>query len=247
MQTDYKTIKKQFEKSFKDYDENAEIQAISAFRMLSALAIIKTDFDNILELGSGTGIATKEIVRHLVYKNFCANDLVDKSKYYVKKYEPNADFICGNAIKIRTSKKFDLVISNAMFQWFDNLDSAILQIKNLIKKDGIISFTTFSPQNYKEIKDITGLTLNYKSINDIENILTNRGFEILYKNEFEKTLYFENPLKLLLHMKKTGVNSLSEKHWTITEVKEFCDLYSKKYKKTQLTYAPIIIIAQKKF
>ena len=47
-------------------------------------------------------------------------------------------------------------------------------------------------------------------------------------------------------MKNTGVNSLSEKTWTVKKVKDFCDNFTKKYKKTKLTYSPIIIIARAK-
>ena len=45
-------------------------------------------------------------------------------------------------------------------------------------------------------------------------------------------------------MKNTGVNSLSEKVWTVKKVKEFCDKFSKKYPEAKLTYSPIIVIAK---
>ena len=47
-------------------------------------------------------------------------------------------------------------------------------------------------------------------------------------------------------MKKTGVNSLSTKTWTVKEVKDFCDTFNKKFKETKLTYSPLIVIAKLK-
>lgn len=244
MQTNNKHIKKQFEKSMDDYDKNATVQDMMASKMLIELTKISDNFATVLELGCGTGLMTKRLARNIHFEKYYANDLVEKSKIYVRKFIPNADFICGNALKIKTGKKAELVISNAMFQWFENPDKAISIIKLLLNKNGILAFSTFAPSNFKEITEITGLTLKYKSGEEIEEILEKQGFEILYSESFYEEMSFKNPLELLAHMKHTGVNSLSETTWTVKKVKEFCDNYSKKYPKTTLTYSPIIVIAK---
>lgn len=244
MQIDNKHIKKQFEKSMQDYDKNATVQILMASKMVFELSKISKSFENILELGSGTGVLTKQISKEISFKNYTANDLVEKSKQYVQNFIPLATFLCGNALKIKLQKKADLIVSNAMFQWFPSLDKAIQIIKTNLKKDRILAFSTFSPENFKEITSLTGLSLQYKTKAEIEEILKKQGFEILYSEQFYEELKFKSPLELLAHMKKTGVNSLSEKTWTIAKVKEFCDKYSKKYPQNKLTYAPIIIIAK---
>lgn len=246
MQTDYKHIKKQFEKSMKSYDKNAIVQDLMASKMVIELAKISKHFDNILELGSGTGILTKYVLKDISFKNYYANDLVEKSKIYVQKLIPNSEFFCGNALKIKPLKKIDLIISNAMFQWFENLDKAIDILKMHMTKDAILAFSSFTQDNFKEITQITGLSLKYKSQEQIETILKNKGFEILYCESFYEEMKFKTPLELLAHLKLTGVNSLSEKTWTIVKVKEFCEKFSKKYPDIILTYSPIIVIARRK-
>ena len=246
MQTDYKTIKKQFEKSMREYDKNAIVQAVAADKMLAKLSEISKDFDNILELGAGSGLLTKRIEKTLKFKDFYANDLVEKSKNYVLKYIPSALFLCGNALKIKLPQKADLVISNAMFQWLDNLEQGVNVISDYMTQDGILAFSTFAPDNFKQIREITGLTLNYKSLEEVENVLKNSGFEILYSVNFRQDLKFNSALEVLAHMKKTGVNSLSEKVWDIKKIKDFCDKYAQKYPSVTLTYSPIIVIAKRK-
>lgn len=246
MQIDNKHIKKQFEKSMQDYDQNATVQILMAFKLVFELSKISTTFENILELGSGTGVLTKQIAKELNFSNYFANDLVEKSKHYVKKFIPKSTFFCGNALKIKPPKKVDLIISNAMFQWFPSLEKAIQTISTNLKTDGILAFSTFAPENFKEITNLTGLSLKYLTEKEIEEVLKNQGFEIIYIEQFYEELKFKTPLELLAHMKKTGVNSLSEKTWTIAKVKDFCDKYSKKYPENKLTYSPIIIIAKKK-
>lgn len=243
MPADFKHIKKQFEKSMPEYDENAVVQRLTASKMMIELLKVSDSFENILEIGTGTGLLTKQIAKNLSFKRYCGNDLIEKSKIYVKKYIPDAEFICGNAAKIKTGRKQDLIISNAVLQWFENPSKIIDTFKFNLNKSGILAFSTFTPSNFKEITAITGLTLKYKTKDELAEILNSKGFNILYCEEFYEPVEFKTPLELLAHMKKTGVNSLSDRTWTMKEIKSFCEQYSKRNPKTVLTYSPVIIIA----
>ena len=244
MQINPKLIKTQFEKSLDTYNQNALVQKIMAEKLIEELTKIKKDFTNILELGSGAGLLTKELVKKINFQTYSANDLVEKSKNFVNDIIPNMTFYCGNAQKIKPSKKMDLIISNAMFQWFNDLDKISLNYKNILNTDGILAFSIFSKENFKEIRNLTGLSLEYKSLNEITKIFE-KNYKILHSEEFTYKMNFSNPLELLAHMKNTGVNSLTAKHWTFKEVKEFCDNYKNTYPEITLTYSPIIFICQK--
>ena len=240
-----KFIKQQFEKSMDKYNENAIVQKIVAQKLVKKLVDIETNFENILELGSGTGLLTQEIVGNIKYKNYYANDLTEKSKQYVSKIIPELNFICGNAQKISTTKKMDLIISNAVFQWFENLSKLNIHLNSLMNKNGILAFSTFSKKNYQEIRDLIGLSLDYKNLEELLAIFS-ENFEILATEEFDYVMQFSNPLEILAHMKYTGVNSLTTKQWRFKEIKNFCDNYKEKYPNLTLTYSPIIIICKKK-
>ena len=182
-----KLIKNQFEKSIDTYNQNAFVQKITAEKLVLETAKINHYFENILELGCGAGLLTNELVKHIKFKRYFANDLVEKSKYYVSKIVPDVNFYCGNAQRIKPSKKMDLIISNAMFQWFENLEKISTYYKTLLNKDGILAFSTFSPENFPEIRNLTGLSLNYKSLDEIIKIFS-QNFEILYSEEFKHIL-----------------------------------------------------------
>ena len=157
--------------------------------------------------------------------------MVEKSEIFVKKYIKNTKFFAGDFRKIKFSKKFNLIISNAVFQWFENTDKVLDKCKN----DGILAFSTFSPDNFKEIRELTGLSLKYKSLEEIKTS-TEKDFNIISIKKSEYVMKFDNPLKILAHMKNTGVNSLTETHWGIKEVKTFCDNYADKFPDLTLTY-----------
>lgn len=246
MQLNPKLIKTQFEKSMDKYDDNALVQQLMAEKLVGALiANAGADFGNILELGCGTGLLTKLLASSVAYKKYYANDIVEKSKTYLSSIIPDCNFMCGNAKKIKPSAKMDLLISNAMFQWFSNLDKVLDDYKILLNPGGTIAFSTFSPDNFKEIKSLTGLTLKYKPLEDIKRFLE-KNYELLYLEKFDYKLNFKSALEILAHMKHTGVNSLGTKHWGVVEVKEFCDKYKQAYPDLSLTYSPIICIAKKK-
>jgi malonyl-ACP O-methyltransferase BioC len=217
------------------YDENAVVQRIMAEKLVRELLKIRAEFDTVLETGAGTGVLTKELTGKIQYKNYCANDLSEKSKKYLDKILNKYTFIAGNALKI--NKKADLIISNAMFQWLKDFGC----FYNMLEPGGILAFTSFTTGNFREIKELTGLSLEYKSMNEIKQEL--KDYEILYTKEFEHKMSFQNPLELLAHMKHTGVNSLA--HWTFAQVKDFCEKYKRKYPEITLTYTPVIVIARK--
>lgn len=244
MQINHKLIKKHFEKSMEMYDKNAVVQQILAELLICELSNVSGKFSKILELGTGTGLLTKEIKKNIGFDTYIANDLTERSKFYLDKILKNYTFICGNAEKIKPGNNFDLIISNAMFQWFSDLKTVIDYYSSIMKSKGILAFTTFSQENFREIKNITGLSLEYKTISEIKTILLN-NYEILHINQFDYVMSFNNPLEVLAHMKHTGVNSLGANRWTVAEVKDFCEKYRKIYPEISLTYSPIIVIAQK--
>ena len=243
MQLNPQLIKNHFKKSIDKYERHGIVQALMADKLVAALR--GDDFENILELGCGSGLLTKKLVENVNYKEYYANDIVDKSKVYLDKILKDYVFLCGDAQKINVNRKFDLIISNALFQWFGKLEKVLNHYSNKLKSGGIIAFTTFGQDNYKEIKSLTGLSLDYMCVEEIEKIVTEQ-FELKSLEKFDYTLTFSNPLEVLLHMKNTGVNALGSQQWGVREVKEFCDRYKSEYPEITLTYSPIIVVAQKR-
>ena len=244
MQVNPKSVKLHFEKSMDKYDENAIVQRFLAETLASETASCKTGYSKILELGCGTGMLTRQIRQKLCFDSYTANDLSEKSKKYLDKILKNYIFIRGNAAKIPMTSTYDLIISNAMFQWFTNLDEILAKYAKILNPDGILAFTTFSPENFPELETITGLSLDYKPENELKEILQ-KNYKILKFETFKKVLAFSTPLELLYHLKNTGVNSLGDKKWDFADVKNFCRKYLENFENVTLTYVPILVVAQK--
>ncbi len=213
-----KLLQQRFEKSFDSYDTHAVVQKIMAQKL--AAAIPQRNYGTVLEIGAGTGLLTREIMPRIKFQHYIANDLCEKSRDYLP---ADVDFIAGDAREVNIDA--DLVVSNAVVQWLDGW---------LPQTSGLLAFSTFAPGNLHELKELTGIALDYK----LPALAADT--EILYREEFEHKLIFETPMELLAHLKHTGVNSLAR--WTFADVKDFCARCTT----PELTYKPLLLITERK-
>ena len=235
-------VKQQFSKNLTNYEENAVVQMIMAEKLVNLLP--KKEYKNILEIGCGTGFLTKLLNKNIKFETYTTIDIVGECKDYIQSINPNINFIKGDIEKTELTKKYDLIISNAVFQWITNFEKFINTLNANLNDNGILAFTTFGKENFVEIRKVGKVSLDYLSKEEIKELLSNYNIEHIEEETIIKN--FENIKNMLMHMKKTGVNSLSEKTWSIKEINAFIKHYKELYNdNVSLTYNPIYVIAKK--
>lgn len=227
-------IEKKFQNSINSYDDNAIIQKLMARKLVSLIQ--KETFKNILEIGSYSGILTKEIIEKFNFENYLALDIVNSFEK-IKNLNSKIKFQQIDVEKFESSEKFDLIIANASLQWCNDFKNTIKKLKSYLTNDGVIAITTFATDNFYEIKDTFKVGLNYKTIEELEDIFSPTA-KIIQEIH---TLQFKNPSELLKHLKLTGVNAILENSLTISEIKNYLKILEEKYQ-NKLTYKPIYII-----
>lgn len=237
-------IQKRFAKNLDTYNDNAKIQKKMAERLLSFLD--RKDFDDILEIGCGTGFLTQLVNEKFSFKIYTANDIVESCEKYVKEINPKIDFIPADIEKAveNSDKKYDLIISNAVFQWVENLESFIKLLVSKLNDGGVLLFSTFGPENFREVNFVLGKTLPYYSANELQEIIKD------YKNIVEQEMHvmaFKTPKDILKHIKSTGVNALEMVSWTKTDMQKFENGYNNFCSGIPtLTYHPIYVKIENK-
>jgi len=248
-------IKRSFTRSFHTYDDNAEMQK----KICSNLAsLINTNMNlnskTVFEIGCGTGLLSSRICKLSCPSGYFANDLVADSKdalASIFKENPSMkwEFLEGDAEEISFPSSIDLLTSSSVVQWFHDFDSFVKKAHEAISKDGLLAFSSFGNDNYKEIKHLLGVGLNYFSKKELENKLSSH-FELIYIEESTKKLYFSSAKEVLYHMKNTGVTGNSDLKWTSKSLVDFEDEYALSFRNSdgmyELTYQPITVIARKK-
>jgi malonyl-CoA O-methyltransferase len=238
-------LKQRFKKSLKTYRENAVVQNETAKNLVED--VIKhcgNIFHRVLEIGAGAGVLTEETAKKLIVKQFFVNDIVEESCNYAENHFTGFEFICGDAEKIDLPDNIDLIISNAAFQWFENLPETFEKFAGLLNYGGILAFSTFGVDNYREIAEITGVSLDYKLPAQLKEIY-GKYFECMYENTAVVELYFKHPEDVLRHIRNSGTNSLVSKSWTSRDLKDFRQQYLENFhteKGFRLTYNPYCLI-----
>jgi malonyl-CoA O-methyltransferase len=245
---DKKLVSSRFARSLQTYDDNALVQRAMAEELVSAMRdTVGTNFERIFEVGCGTGMLTRYIAKEFTYEKLIVNDLVPE--YMVPIMEMTVcDFMAGDVETLPgMPRELDLIISNATFQWMENMERVLRRLAEKLKVGGIIAFSTFGPDNVKEIGELLGIKLRYLTPDEIRQAL-GYCYEELYFSEQRCVLKFPDSLMLLKHLQKTGVTGIRKEVWTRAGMQKFMEDYTARFgdeSGVSLTYHPIVVIARK--
>jgi malonyl-CoA O-methyltransferase len=206
-------IKNNFSRHARSYDRYSGIQRLCAAKLITATG--KEAFRKILDIGCGTGILTALLRRRFPNAEIRAIDIsgemleVAKGKLRNK----NIDFARADGERINPDERFDLISSNASFQWFDDLGKAFAIYGNALKKDGMILFSIFGPETFRELgrslkallgKDTAISSSFFPGEKRVSRILNRYFRDVNVKRKIYKRQYKTLP-ELLKKIKYSGV------------------------------------------
>lgn len=240
-------VKLRFEHSFPTYDRHAVVQREMAQKL--ADCIIKScgkNYKNVLEIGCGTGFFTKHIMEDMQIKKLLINDISPEVIGYIEKIAPYCNYLIGDMENITFDSKFNIITSNAAFQWAEDLETMINRFYNILKPDGVLAFTTFGERNFEQMTKIADRKLMYKSLKELSKMFS--GFEVKIMEDEIHQMEFHTPIDVLRHIKNIGANAIASEFWTKGGLKDF----ERKYKESfttgegvSLTYHPIYVVLRK--
>lgn len=268
---------RRFKESLTTYGAEASVQRETALRLvcdfMDVLTLLKEKnpeiyknvFDKILEIGCGTGILTDMILKQirstgcvdLSRISYTACDMVYDCERFIRQKTviselSGFDFICEDAESEtfygRFRDLFSLVLSASAFQWFSDPVSFFLRTGQYLKSGGFFVFSSYGPAMFREVRQLTGLSLNYLSVSRLRSVLK-KHFEIEKISENIQKVYFSSACDLLRHLKSTGVNSLDKDFVKKKSIFSFLKSYKNRFYENgqvYLTYHPVTVIARKK-
>lgn len=249
--TDPHNVARGFEKSFSKYEKSASVQRKIA-KHLAKLALKRIEPERVkevLEIGAGTGFLTAELSGKLSSANWHLNDLSARAQDYVpQSLKGRANFLLGDAQIMELPKNLDLVVSASCFQWFENLEAFIQKIAESSNAGAVFAFSTFLPDNFREIRSLCGNGLNYVGIVGLKAMLMRAGFEVLCAEAETVRLEFKTPVDVLKHMRDTGVTGGFSEFWTPKKLRDFSkgysDFFASENGGVYLTYRPVYFVCK---
>lgn len=243
---DKEAIIRNFSRYAYTYDRYANVQKYVATQLLS---LLKEDgINKILEIGCGTGNYTLLLREKFSNAELKAIDISARMIEVASKKTQNKRIalIVDDAESINLDEEFDLITSNACFQWFDDLGRALIKYKNLLKKNGIILFSIFGPDTFWELNvslkrifgDVSTGAANFAAQEELSQILKdNFRKQELREARCEET--FSCLRGLLNKIKYTGIRGggLSAKIFlTPGLLKKLEGIYLHKFQHIKATY-----------
>lgn len=240
---DKNSISNNFQRSFGTYGSSAKVQNRLSYILVKNISQESKSFENVLEIGSGSGTLSQLLLNEINLKRLTLIDLCPISPI------ENVDYLCGDAeclIHQIEDNHFDLIVSGSTIQWFHSPRGFMKELYRIVRRGGICALSVFTKGTFSELEDMTGNSLLYLTPEQWKNMAENSGFQIeIFRTESD-TMEFNSVKDIFEHIKNTGVNSLSGNKKTVREMRSIIDNYpTNENGKHELSYKSVILILRK--
>ena len=239
-------IKTHFSHAAPSYEEAAILQKTVAERVDERLELTTIEVQTVLDVGSGTGLLTEKVIARYPSAQCFALDLsesmllqslprLQKPRFPVlgsaiNGFLKNCTFTKGFATKSAATRinadvyqlpladnSVDLIVSNLMLQWCDDLDAVFAEFRRVLRPEGLLMFTTFGPDTLKELRKAwQAADADYEHVNhfidmhDIGDALIRAGFGQPVMDMELFTLTYDKPMGVLKDLKAIGATNANQ-------------------------------------
>lgn len=246
---DKELVRLRFSRACQTYESEALVQKEVAQKLFELICLHVELGSDILEIGCGSGFLSKMVKNSLAPNRYILNDISENMRVHVEALlDKQCEFVLGDAQSLEFDCKFDGVVSSSVFQWFDRVDEFFKRVSIELNDRGYLIFSTFTPTNLFELRELVKVGLDTPSVEELKCMLES-DFEILSLQTFKKILWFDSPLEVLRHIKRSGTNAIKPFSWSKKTLGEFVKNYEDKFSKdakVSLTYEPILVVARKR-
>lgn len=242
-----KIIENNFSKYARFYDSYSTIQNFSAQELINQIS--SNGFKNILDIGCGTGNFTRLLKNKFPQAKITAIDLSKEMLNIAKEKLTGRTikFLHADGERFKTGNKFDLISSNATFQWFQGLDKDLKRYQQLLKKAGLILFSTFGPLTFYELHEALQNPREESFSISASEFIGKEKLELMLKGLFKAaqvrqhiyTEKYDSLGDLLKKIKYTGTrgnSKIGKGFWTAKKISEIEKRYLKKFGRIMATY-----------
>ncbi|MBO6258419.1 MAG: methyltransferase domain-containing protein [Succinivibrio sp.] len=240
-----------FSKASGSYQNNSAVQSRMARRLFDFIPR-HSCFNEVLEVGCGTGNLSELLITELkplqLYLNDLSGGMLDCCRRRFSEYR-GLNYCCGSILHSAFDCRFDLIIANAVFQWIDDKYLLFRKLSDLLKENGLLIYSDFLPDNFPEIRTVTGCSLNYTSNETELLVLKECGFKAQIRDVIISET-FADPLALLRSFRNQGVSGLSGRMWSKGKLEDFIREYRRRFhcengEGVYLTWHPRYVVASR--
>lgn len=209
---DKSAVANAFSKAAAHYDQFAQLQRDIGLQLLANLQAPHSQ--TILDLGCGTGYFSEKLGEKYPDSQLYCLDLCDTMLALVEnKRLPQSYCLQGDIDNLPfTHNCFDLIFSNLVMQWSDDLDCCLQQLKESLNTGGKLLFSTLLSGSLYELTqawkkvDSHPHTNAFLTIDSIKKALQQCGFTKFRISTETRILHYENAIAVMRALKGIGAN-----------------------------------------
>lgn len=216
---DSRDVRNAFDRASTEYEAAAVLQARVGDELVERLAPFGFTPQVVMDLGAGTGRITGELKRRYKRATVVAVDIAPGMLREARRHMGlfrHFERVCGDARRLPfADDSVDLLISNLMLQWCDDLDGTLAEIRRVLKSDGFFGFSTFGPDTLRELRAAWAAVDDYTHVNtfldmhDVGDALARAGFTEPVLDTERVTLTYPTVLALMRDLKKIGAHNVT--------------------------------------
>lgn len=237
-------IRDNFSRIAQTYELYADIQNLLADELLGQIRKEKLSVEDIIDIGCGTGRLLLGLSKIFPKAKIKGLDVSLEMARISR--DRGIETVIADAEKLPFKKEtFDLIISNATYQWIVNLDNAFREANRILKKNSSFIFTCFGPDTFCELRNCFGIGENFLPAKDfIYKGLKGAGFKNIEIKTDLRYKDFDSLRGILFWLKKIGGNHIHSIRPFLTPRKFMAagDFYSRNYRNNGKVYATFEVI-----
>jgi malonyl-CoA O-methyltransferase len=212
--------RRSFERAAVSYDEVAVLQRETAGRMLERLDYIQHSPTVILDVGSGTGEATRSLAKRYHKARVLALDFALPMLQRARRrgsWLRRPRCICGDAEQLPLAdRSVDMIFSNAALQWCNDLDATFQEFLRVLRPEGLLMFSTYGPDTLKELRqswaavDGTSHVSPFPDMHDIGDAMLRAGLMNPVVDVDRMSLTYREVTDLMRDLKTLGAHNVTQ-------------------------------------
>jgi malonyl-CoA O-methyltransferase len=209
-----KAVEASFSKAAKHYDHFADLQREVGYHLMNLMANTVKDANSILDLGCGTGYFSALFNIENKHAHLTCFDLSSEMlKKTAQRGLTRSECVQGDIDNLPfPANQFDLIFSNLVLQWSEQLDNCLGQTKNALNKGGKLCFSTLLNGSLIELQQAWKEIDNNPHINDflttekVQDALLSSGFNHVRLTTKTHVKKYSSVIEVMKALKGIGAN-----------------------------------------
>ena len=224
---DKNAIRRSFDRAASSYDHYAVLQREVESRLLERIEFQRIDPEFILDLGCGTGSASRMLTDRYPQARVMALDWAPAMLAKTRAGQgTDSGFARGpypfcadmHAVPL-AARSIDLVFSNLALQWSYDLPAVFGEFRRIMKADAMLVFTCYGPDTLYELKQAWREVDDFQHVNDhpdmhdIGDELMAAGFREPVMDAERLTLEYPDVMSLMRDLKGIGAHNAASQRF----------------------------------